>query len=106
MKAALAALLALPLVCEAAHAQTMQLVGVVQTSRGMPIPGCTVQLFNAAIGESRPSITNGFGQYSFLDIPSNVAQLYTIAVMWNGTVIYRGFVRHPGPQEPIVIPVP
>ena len=106
MKAALA-LLALPLICQAAHAQTtMQLAGVVQTSRGAPIPGCAVQLFNPAFGPSPPTMTNGGGQYAFFQIPSQVAQLYTITVMWNGTVIYRGFVRHPGPQEPIVIPVP
>ena len=84
----------------------MQLVGVVQTSRGVAIPGCAVVLFNPAVGQSQPSITNGLGQYSFFQIPSQVAQLYTITVFWNGTVIYRGFVRHPGVQEPIIIPVP
>ena len=104
---ALLALLALPFVGEAAHAQAvMQLGGVVQTSRGAPIPGCTVMLSNPAAKASRPSMTNGLGQYAFYQIPSRVAQLYTITVTWNRTVIYRGFVRHPGAQEPIVIPVP
>ena len=86
--------------------QYMQVGGMVLTSRGQPIPGCIVQLFNPDLGPSVPTSTGATGEYYFSLVPTNVRSLYTIRVTWSGAVIYNGIIRHPGIQEPIVIPVP
>lgn len=89
-----------------ALAQYMQIGGTIMTSRGVPIPGCIVILLNPSIGQSYPISTGANGEYFFPQVPSQVATLYTIRVIWNGTIIYQGVVSHPGIQEPIRIPVP
>lgn len=84
----------------------MQISGVVITSRGMPIPGCIVQLQNQEVGASYPVSTGAAGDYYFPQVPTQVRTLYIIQVFWNGNVIYNGLVYQPGLQPPITIPVP
>jgi hypothetical protein len=89
-----------------ALAQFMQIGGVVVTSRGMPIPGCIVQLMSADVGPSYPISTGPTGEYYFPQVPTRVNSLYTIQVRWDGNVIFNGIIRGPGIQPPIVIPTP
>jgi hypothetical protein len=82
----------------------MQVGGTVLTSRGQPIPGCLVVLRNPEVGDSFPVSTGATGAYFFPQVPTVVQTLYVIEVHWNGQIIFRGLVRHPGLQEPVVIP--
>jgi hypothetical protein len=84
----------------------MAVWGVIMTSRGVPIPGCLVQLINQDVGASNIVSTEGDGGYIFPQVPSNVRSLYEIQVHWQGNLIAANLVRHPGQQEPIVIQVP
>jgi hypothetical protein len=103
---ALPLLLALLLLPASARAQYMQISGVVMTSRGTPIPGCVVQLINPDVGPSYPVSTGAGGEYAFPEVPTKVRSLYTLQVRWKDSVIYRGIIRRPGVQPPIVIQLP
>jgi hypothetical protein len=98
-------LLAAVLVPCVSFAQYMQIAGVVMTSRGVPLPGCIVQIFGDP-GPSYPVSTGAQGEYFFPQVPNQVLHLYTIQVRWGDQLIYTGMISHPGQQEPIVINVP
>ena len=89
-----------------ASAQYMQVTGIVITSRGIPVPGCAVQLLSTDLGPSIIVTTGGNGGFFFDAIPTNVRSLYTLQVRWGENVIYQGFVTRPGLQPNIIIPVP
>jgi hypothetical protein len=84
----------------------MSVSGQVVTSRGVPIPGVTVQLLSPDVGASYPVTTGPNGEYFFPHVPTNVRNLYVIRVLWGSKPIYQGVVDHPGTQRTIVIQVP
>ena len=86
--------------------QYMQINGVVVTSRGVPVPGCIVQLQNPEVGPSYQVSTGAAGDYYFPEVPTQVQTLYMIQVFWNGNMIYNGLIERPGTQAPIMIAVP
>lgn len=84
----------------------MSIAGQVVTSRGVPIPGVTVQLVSPDVGASYPVTTGPNGEYFFPHVPTNVRSLYVIRVLWGSNQIYQGVVERPGTQRTIVIQVP
>jgi hypothetical protein len=86
-----------------ARAQSMEVAGVIRTSRGVPIPGCVVTLVNPDKSAIDSVETGTLGDYYFSEVPTDVDALYTIEVRWGRSILYRGLVRNDGMQEPIVI---
>ena len=79
MALALAFVIARP--AAAQGVQTGQLVGLVKSSDGAPLPGATVSIRSAALQGSREQITDANGDYSFKGIPSGT---YTVTVSLSG----------------------
>lgn len=75
--------------------------GVVINRAGAPVGGLTVQLLHPELGPSFPIQTTPSGTYYFPSVPSNVRTPYVVEIRWGQQVIYRDYLRHLGPQEPI-----
>lgn len=74
-------LLAVALVCATAPAQTTQgsIVGTVKDPGGAVVRGATVTLTNAGEGTSRETLTNGVGDYRFVDVKAGHYSLQVVA---------------------------
>jgi hypothetical protein len=91
-----------------ALAQSVSLVGSLQTTSGGPVVGASVYVTrikdaqgNSVRGsEVGPVVSSGRGQFVFYNLP---AGQYTVRIVVSKTVVWQGTVRAPGQLHPIVL---
>jgi hypothetical protein len=88
----LVAVLLLTAFCSALSATVS---GQVARGNGLGVPGCIVSLVNPAIGRSSPSVTDGFGLYSFANVPVAPSPYY-LEVYWGQSLLFRTVVSVQG----------